>query len=258
MRLEGILPASPQEALKLIDDAPASLKQKWDPLFDSYEVVEKVTPNIDVIYNTFKAVFPVSKRDSVALKCFKVLNDGTHVVYGQSISHYKKPITNQYVRAKGMSALFCVPIPGEPNKCRMIKMTLANPMGSIPLWVINLMKTKSAEGIPILISCISELVSKPKISDSSYISDTESEEYYDADAIFEDETTRPKTRIEEEIEAHQSLKSLLKQLEDKTHTLDNTIRQLESTMKQAPSTLEYLFLIGWPLVGISVYHYLRT
>jgi len=161
---------------------------------------------------------------------------------------------------------FFLPIPGKRSQCRLIKMTLVNPMGSIPHWVISLMKKKSAQGVPLLISTVSELVSQTKIKepsvDQGYISDTESDEYFDADTYFEDMddsiVVKPKSILSEDLEEHQSLKLLLKQLEENSKLLDTSLKQLETILVPNTnlSTTSYIVLFSWPIVGIAVYHFL--
>jgi phenylpyruvate tautomerase PptA (4-oxalocrotonate tautomerase family) len=133
-------------------------------------------------------------------------------------------------------------------------------------------KKKAAEAVPLLISTISELVnqtkSKSPSKDQVYISETESEEYFDADTYFEDldeassaslatHHNKPKSRIEEEIEENQTIKLLLKQLEENSRLLDTSLKQLETQLHSNPNNLSktsYLILLSWPVIGISLYH----
>jgi len=98
--------------------------------------------------------------------------------------------------------------------------------------------------------------------DQGYISDTESDEYFDADTYFEDMddslVMKPKSILEEDLESHQSLKLLLKQLEENSKLLDTSLKQLETSLvpKTNLSTTSYLVLLSWPIVGITLYHFL--
>jgi len=147
-RIEGILPASAEEALKHNEEAPLEIRQKWDKLIEHFEVVEKINENIDVIYARYKGFYPIAKRDVVAFRCIRKFEDGTCVVFGHSIVNNKYPKDNQFVRAKGISGTFYIPIKGEPYKCHIIRLALVDPMGFIPSWAVALGKKKSCRRYP--------------------------------------------------------------------------------------------------------------
>jgi len=96
--------------------------------------------------------------------------------------------------------------------------------------------------------------------DQGCVSDTESDEYFDADTYFDiDEliTSKPKSIIDVEVEAHQTMKLLLQQLEENSKSLDTSIKQLETIQPDTMiSSTTYLILLSWPIIGVSLYHFL--
>ena len=53
-----------------------------------------------------------------------------------SADEYKKPL-KQYVRAKVTAGVIIEPLPNNSNKCTMTNITMMDPNGSIPQWIIN-------------------------------------------------------------------------------------------------------------------------
>eukprot|EP01130_Rhizamoeba_saxonica_P015029 TRINITY_DN6662_c0_g1_i2.p1 TRINITY_DN6662_c0_g1~~TRINITY_DN6662_c0_g1_i2.p1 ORF type:complete len:231 (+),score=64.55 TRINITY_DN6662_c0_g1_i2:45-737(+) len=143
LRIETVFEGTPEELNEIQSSFNLEERKKYDPDIKELELLEKITDELCVLYSVVKTPSIVSDRDFAAFRMIKQLDDGTICAFGHTINHSKKPITSQAVRAKGLTALYMIPIDGGA-RTKAIKIMKIDPMGSIPKWVINMGKKNAA------------------------------------------------------------------------------------------------------------------
>jgi len=140
LRSEAVFPGTPEEVMSVVQSLDEEEIRKLEPDLADFELLERVNESLVVVYIRYNTPKFVTSRDSIFFRATKTLDDGTLVCFGKSMLHDKKPITKQYIRAKGYSAYFMIPV--GKMKTRLIRLILVNPMGNIPTFVINIGKKK--------------------------------------------------------------------------------------------------------------------
>jgi len=139
-----VLNASPKEMYEIIRCPDIAKLNEWDPEIFSSKTIEEVAPDIQITHVVYKAPFPLSYREFVALRAKTVESDGSYLSYGNSINHKTFPTTKDYVRAVSIvSGWSFRPVPGNPNQCIAKRIVQMDPKGVIPAWVVNSYKTKA-------------------------------------------------------------------------------------------------------------------
>eukprot|EP01124_Arcella_intermedia_P020271 TRINITY_DN2775_c7_g1_i1.p1 TRINITY_DN2775_c7_g1~~TRINITY_DN2775_c7_g1_i1.p1 ORF type:complete len:348 (-),score=71.42 TRINITY_DN2775_c7_g1_i1:30-1073(-) len=162
-RVEGTLPASLDEVYPMLNSDDIQEKKKYDTFIKTSEVIEQVTSSVSVVYLQYNGMLTVAGRDFIAMKANRELEDGTKVIYGQSINHKARPITNAFVRAKGKFGFYCSPVKGEPFVTRIFGILSLNPMAYIPAWLINLGKAQAPKALRVLGKILIERYGKPEL-----------------------------------------------------------------------------------------------
>jgi len=262
-RIEGTLPASVSEVVKLIDTTNIEVKKRYDRLIDVYEVIEQVTDDICVIYAQYRAIFPVSNRDFTAMKVLKKLPDGTCVVFGQTINHKLKPRSNAFVRAKGIIGFYCFPVPGQPFQTKVLGLFLVSPMSYIPGWVINLVKSKSPNVLKVLSRILIEDYGKPALR-RPLPDQVKKPEIRGVINIKEPNPNTIIVKNTQEIEEmkimRSEVKEMIEQLNKSTFDITRRIQMIVEGRNRIKKgwinrTLYYFLLIGWPILVTFIYRY---
>lgn len=278
MKLEGVLSASVDEVFGLLESEKLEERRLYDDFMKHLEIVDRITPKIVVAYVQYKAVFPVSDRDFVAFRAQEKLPDGTRISYGHTIKYSKRPITPNCVRAKGKLATYCIPIPGEYYKTKIIRFLLLDPMGTIPKWVVN--KAKAVAGIQFQ-KIVKALKRKygdarpPPIAATlttegvGVISETESdEEFFETeDSLLDDYPSSTAVQLRKS-ESDERAMVIIGELKQAIQSLNSRVDVLErnhtnfrwiSLGKRGvfiPWGIFISFLLGWPVATVVIYHYL--
>eukprot|EP01124_Arcella_intermedia_P015119 TRINITY_DN21640_c0_g1_i1.p1 TRINITY_DN21640_c0_g1~~TRINITY_DN21640_c0_g1_i1.p1 ORF type:complete len:212 (+),score=60.07 TRINITY_DN21640_c0_g1_i1:399-1034(+) len=202
------------------------------------------------------------------MKCRLLQQDGTICFYGQSIKYQKKPQSRTYVRAKGYSALWLSPIPSDPYKCLMVRMTLVEPMGSIPLWLITMGKNKTITGVIKMEEIIKEKYKHHHLKQISTqgkvegrdTETTDSEEFFDvidSEDSEEEEIDNKNTQIVKKGQVDEELHSQIVKLQESNQSLAKKILRLEDIIKKFQRILKisiWLNILGWPVFLLTLYH----
>ncbi|KAG9488114.1 hypothetical protein GDO78_007744 [Eleutherodactylus coqui] len=128
------------------------VRNDWETTIENFHVVEKLSPNSIIVYQTHKRVWPASQRDVLYLSAIRVIPAAsenemdTWIVCNFSVDHDNAPL-NRCVRAKINIALICQTLvsPPEGNKeisrdniqCRITYVANVNPGGWAPASVLR-------------------------------------------------------------------------------------------------------------------------
>ncbi|XP_069606336.1 ceramide transfer protein isoform X1 [Ranitomeya imitator] len=128
------------------------VRNDWETTIENFHVVEKLSPNSIIVYQTHKRVWPASQRDVLYLSAIRMIpaasenETDTWIVCNFSVDHDNAPL-NRCVRARINIALICQTLvsPPEGNKeisrdniqCRITYVANVNPGGWAPASVLR-------------------------------------------------------------------------------------------------------------------------
>lgn len=140
----AILPASPKTILELCKCTDVEALKQWDADVEQIKTIEKINENLQLVYSSYNAPYPVWKREFVAIRATQELSDGTCVSYGASVNHKDFPTPKEHVRGCiVVSGWHLKPVEGNPNATRCTRVVQLDPKGWIPSTVVNMFKNKS-------------------------------------------------------------------------------------------------------------------
>ncbi|XP_008334872.1 collagen type IV alpha-3-binding protein isoform X1 [Cynoglossus semilaevis] len=129
------------------------VRMDWETTIENFNVVETLSDNATIVYQTHKRVWPASQRDVLYLSAMRKIlamneNDpDTWLVCNFSVDHNDAPPTNRCVRAKINVAMICQTLvsPPEGDKeisrdnilCKITYVANVNPGGWAPASVLR-------------------------------------------------------------------------------------------------------------------------
>ncbi|XP_063819895.1 ceramide transfer protein isoform X1 [Pseudophryne corroboree] len=129
------------------------VRNDWETTIENFHVVEKLSPNAIIVYQTHKRVWPASQRDVLYLSAIRMIPAAsenemdTWIVCNFSVDHDSAPLNNRCVRAKINIAMICQTLvsPPEGNKeisrdniqCKITYVANVNPGGWAPASVLR-------------------------------------------------------------------------------------------------------------------------
>ncbi|MEE6458577.1 hypothetical protein FKM82_000348 [Ascaphus truei] len=129
------------------------VRNDWETTIDNFDVVEDLSSNAIIVYQTHKRVWPASQRDVLYLSAIRVIpaasesETDTWIVCNFSVDHDRAPLNNRCVRAKINIAMICQTLvsPPEVNKaisrdniqCKITYVANVNPGGWAPASVLR-------------------------------------------------------------------------------------------------------------------------
>uniref|UniRef100_A0A668AIF5 Ceramide transfer protein n=1 Tax=Myripristis murdjan TaxID=586833 RepID=A0A668AIF5_9TELE len=130
-----------------------AVRMDWETTIENFNVVETLSDNAIIVYQTHKRVWPASQRDVLYLSAIRKIlatneNDpDTWLVCNFSVDHDNAPPTNRCVRAKINVAMICQTLvsPPEGDKeisrdnilCKITYVANVNPGGWAPASVLR-------------------------------------------------------------------------------------------------------------------------
>uniref|UniRef100_UPI0037E84836 START domain containing 14 n=1 Tax=Semicossyphus pulcher TaxID=241346 RepID=UPI0037E84836 len=110
-------------------------RKKWDPsMLDSFDIA-RLSTNADVGYYSWRCPRPITNRDVVSLRSWRVMDD-EYIIINFSVKHPNYPPRRNLVRAISLLTGYLIK-PTGPNSCSFIYLSQADPKGSLPKWVVN-------------------------------------------------------------------------------------------------------------------------
>uniref|UniRef100_A0A669CTU3 Ceramide transfer protein n=2 Tax=Oreochromis TaxID=8139 RepID=A0A669CTU3_ORENI len=130
-----------------------AVRLDWETTIENFHVVEKLSDNAIIVYQTHKRVWPASQRDVLYLSAIRMIpprnenEPDTWLVCNFSVDHDDAPPTNRCVRAKINVAMICQTLvsPPEGDKeisrdnimCKINYIANVNPGGWAPASVLR-------------------------------------------------------------------------------------------------------------------------
>ncbi|XP_075809157.1 stAR-related lipid transfer protein 5 [Microtus pennsylvanicus] len=139
-RGEGILCGTLEEVWDCIKPVAGGLREKWDDNVTSFEVVQSITDVLCVSRTSTPsaAMKLISPRDFVDLVLVKKYEDGTISSNATHVEHPSCPPKPGFVRGfNHPCGCFCEPLPGEPNKTKLVTFFQTDLSGYLPQSVVD-------------------------------------------------------------------------------------------------------------------------
>ncbi|XP_041495957.1 stAR-related lipid transfer protein 5 [Microtus oregoni] len=139
-RGEGILCGTLEEVWDCIKPVAGGLREKWDDNVTSFEVVQSITDMLCVSRTSTPsaAMKLISSRDFVDLVLVKKYEDGTISSNATHVEHPSCPPKPGFVRGfNHPCGCFCEPLPGEPNKTKLVTFFQTDLSGYLPQSVVD-------------------------------------------------------------------------------------------------------------------------
>uniref|UniRef100_A0A3B1K3U1 StAR related lipid transfer domain containing 5 n=1 Tax=Astyanax mexicanus TaxID=7994 RepID=A0A3B1K3U1_ASTMX len=137
---EGIVNGSPQKVWECLKPDPNGLRVKWDNNVKKFELLEQVSSDVTVCRTVTPsaAMGIISPRDFVDVILAKQYEDGTVTSNATHVNHPSCPPQPGYVRGfNHPCGCFCVPVPGEANKTKLISFFQTDLGGLLPRSVVD-------------------------------------------------------------------------------------------------------------------------
>jgi hypothetical protein len=144
-KVTGTIGCSPQALYNKLSKYDLEWAQQFDT--DLVEFTRLLTVGEDVALVLFrsKAPYPVTPREFVLVRGRKEMH-GTYYIYSMSVNYEKAAYDANFVRGVVPHNAFILrPVQGNPHQTRMTRITAIDPKGSVPSFVVNMMKTKSGD-----------------------------------------------------------------------------------------------------------------
>ncbi|XP_029957993.1 START domain containing 14 [Salarias fasciatus] len=110
-------------------------RKTWDSAMNESFDIASLSDNADVGYYSWRCPPPIKNRDVVTLRTWRV-KDNEYIIFNFSVKHPEHPPTKANVRAISILTGYYIQ-PTGPNSCQFTYLSQADPMGSLPKWVIN-------------------------------------------------------------------------------------------------------------------------
>uniref|UniRef100_A0A3B4GUD5 Ceramide transporter 1 n=1 Tax=Pundamilia nyererei TaxID=303518 RepID=A0A3B4GUD5_9CICH len=130
-----------------------AVRLDWETTVENFHVVEKLSDNAIIVYQTHKTVWPVAQRDVLFLSVIRMIpprnesEPDTWIVCNISVEHDDVPLTNRCVRAKLNVAMICQTLVSPPEgdkeisrdniSCRVSYVANVNPGGWFPASILR-------------------------------------------------------------------------------------------------------------------------
>jgi len=141
-RCTGVIPASPKALIDLIWGFNA---QDWDNdgSLLKWEVREKLSNTMRIVYQINKVPFPLWSRDACLLQAIVELSGGSYALVIKSIDHPSCPRDDaNYVRALVSFSAYIF-VPEDEGTSRLNRIIHLDPSGVVPGFLVN----KKATGL---------------------------------------------------------------------------------------------------------------
>ncbi|XP_039215271.1 stAR-related lipid transfer protein 5 [Crotalus tigris] len=139
-RAEGVLAAKPEDVFKCIKPETDGLREKWDDNVNKILVVESINDNICVLRTTTHSAFMnlISPREFLDVVLIQQNEDGSKMTAATNVEHRLSPPQPNYVRGLNFPCgCFVNPVPGDPNKTRLLSFFQTDLSGNLPQKIVE-------------------------------------------------------------------------------------------------------------------------
>ena len=145
LRGNGILDASPEKVLRLLQAGDAETIRQYNPMYAEGHDLQQLDKQTKVSYGTVRSIFPFKPRDTVTRVAFRKLDAGGTVLVLHAVDHRDKPVTPDFVRAKILRGMHLVqPMAGQAGKTNFTFTQQINAGGALPAWLMNVLITQDS------------------------------------------------------------------------------------------------------------------
>ncbi|XP_062516961.1 stAR-related lipid transfer protein 5-like isoform X1 [Corticium candelabrum] len=137
---EGELDVSPEQALHYVTPGNDLPRKQWDSTTKEWREIEKIDKDTVVIQTITKAAMAgfIKGRDFVDVVSSRRLSDGTRILSAESTDHPQCPPESNHVRGTNLtSGLVCLPMPGEPNRTKLVFLIQSILGGMLPTALVE-------------------------------------------------------------------------------------------------------------------------
>lgn len=140
---------TPEAVWDCVRPAAGGLREQWDENVTSFEVIESITETLCVSRTSTPsaAMKLISPRDFVDVVLVKTYEDGTISSNATHVEHPACPPRAGFVRGfNHPCGCFCEPVPGEPDKTRLVTFFQTDLSGYLPQSVVDSFFPRSMAG----------------------------------------------------------------------------------------------------------------
>jgi len=145
IKVTATMPGTPKEFFDLVRCMDIDKCKSWDPNLKSgkvHKVVKDGSPLIEVCHTTHNTPFPVTNREIVYMRAFKVESDGAYIQVQTSINTKDFPHDSNYIRAVAVITGWVARPTG--TNCQVARLSTFDPKGTIPGFVQDKFKSNAA------------------------------------------------------------------------------------------------------------------
>ncbi|KAM4826201.1 stAR-related lipid transfer protein 5 [Thomomys bottae] len=139
-RGEGLLSGTPQQVWQCVKPGDGGLREKWDDNVSRFEIIQRFSDDLNITRTATPsaAMKLISPRDFVDVLFVKQYEDGTVSTNATHIEHPLCPPKPGFVRGfNHPCGCFIEPLPGEPNKTRLVWFFQTDLSGLLPQSVVD-------------------------------------------------------------------------------------------------------------------------
>jgi hypothetical protein len=139
------LKAPAETIFKLVQSSKIDIVKQFDKDLMEIRPIKDIGDSVEVVQTIYSAPFPVSNRDFIVVRGSRKESDGTFLSINTSVNVPGVQEIPDFVRGACLVAGWIIRPDGE--QCHCMRVAQVDPRGWIPPFVVNLFKTKVAEGI---------------------------------------------------------------------------------------------------------------
>jgi hypothetical protein len=155
IKLKTTFPYSAMELASLLRSTDLDLLHMWDPDLLEKKQIEKISPELALVYTAYSAPWPVTSRDFLWLQVLYERfptpspSPPCTLIHGTfSVNSKKYPGNPDKVRGVSYSVWYLTPI--SDTKCKVTRVLELDPKGSIPAVVVQNKKLDAARQLVTL------------------------------------------------------------------------------------------------------------
>jgi len=148
VKVTATIPATPKAFFDLVRSMDLTLCKTFDNNLKSatvHKVVKEGVPfYIEICRTTHNTPMPVTNREIVYIRAYRVDPDGTHYQVQTSINSKDFPNDSNYVRAVAVITGYVARPHGDGTSCKVTRVSCFDPKGSIPGFIQDKFKANAA------------------------------------------------------------------------------------------------------------------
>jgi len=147
IKVTATLPTTPKGFIDLVRSMDVAHCKTWDVNLKSaavHKVVKEGPPYfIDICHTTHNTPMPVTNREIVYMRAYRVDPDGTHYQVQTSINSKDFPNDSSYVRGVAIITGYVAHPHGDGTSCKVVRLSCLDPKGSIPGFIQDKFKANA-------------------------------------------------------------------------------------------------------------------